>query len=119
MESAKGFSIRSKDGKIILGLLFKPGEGFEIEFAPGMPKDKPKREKGGNGDGSSMTHPQKRLLFRLLADKGIEGDKAHDHLKKLFQTSSLSDVSKMEASKMIEHLLKDAKGDAVDDRVPF
>lgn len=118
-KDAKSFSVRSKDGKVILGLLFKPGEGFEIEFAPGMPKDKPKREQSGNGDGSAMTHPQKRLLFRLLADKGVEGDKAHEYLKRLFQTSSLNDVSKMEASKMIEHLLKEAKGDAADDRAPF
>ena len=57
-----------------------------------------------------MTDSQKRLLFRILADQGIEGDKAHQHLKSIFQVNSLKEVTKLEASRGIEKLLSDAKG---------
>jgi hypothetical protein len=57
-----------------------------------------------------MTDAQKRLLFRLLADQGVEGDKAHDHLKNLFHVKSLKEVTRPEASRGIEKLLDEAKG---------
>jgi len=59
---------------------------------------------------SMMTDSQKRLLFRLLADQGLEGDKAHEHLKKQFQVTTLKEVTKHEASREIEKLLENAKG---------
>ncbi len=49
-------------------------------------------------------------LIRLLADRGIEGDKAHDHLKDLLQVNSLKEVSKAEASRTIENLLAEGNG---------
>jgi len=58
---------------------------------------------------SSMTDAQKRYLFRILAEQGLEGDKAHEHLKALFGVDSLQEVSKTEASRMIEHLLEKAE----------
>jgi hypothetical protein len=64
-----------------------------------------------------MTDAQKRYLFRLMADKGIEGDRAHQRLRELFQVDSLKEVSKLEASKMIERLLEEGKGGA--DEPPF
>ena len=64
-----------------------------------------------------MTDAQKRYLFRLMADKGIEGDKAHQRLRELFQVDSLKEVSKLEASKMIERLLEEGKGGV--DEPPF
>ena len=51
-----------------------------------------------------MTDAQKRYLFRILAEYGIEGDEAHDKLKDIFQVDSLKEITKLEASKMIEHL---------------
>lgn len=115
----KCVNIKTKEGKIIVSLYLEPGQGFVFEAGTDSTGEKAKGGKSENGNGSSMTHPQKRLLFRLLADQGIEGVQAHDHLKKIFQVSSLGDVSKMEASRMIEHMLKEAKGDAINDRVPF
>ncbi|MBI5021121.1 MAG: hypothetical protein HZB59_06780 [Ignavibacteriales bacterium] len=67
------------------------------------------RPKPENGE-ALMTDSQKRLLFRLLADQGVEGDKAHEHLKNKFQVNSLKEVTKLEASREIEKLLGDAKG---------
>jgi hypothetical protein len=55
---------------------------------------------------SPMTDAQKRYLFRILAEQGLEGDKAHDHLKQLFGVDSLQEVGKLEASRMIESLLE-------------
>ena len=62
-----------------------------------------------NGE-ALMTDSQKRLLFRLMADQGIEGDKAHERLKKEFQVNSLKEVTKLDASHAIEKFLDNAKG---------
>jgi hypothetical protein len=72
-----------------------------------------KSEGKGNGksNGDSVTDPQKRLLFRLLANNyQLEGDQAFEKLKELFSVNSLKDVSKFEASKMIERLLEEERG---------
>lgn len=58
---------------------------------------------GPNND--PMTDAQKRYLFRLLADKGIEGDAAYEHLKKAFGVDSLKNVTKKEASRAIDRML--------------
>lgn len=64
---------------------------------------------------SLMTDAQKRYLFRLLAVRGVEGEAAYDHLKKLFQVTSLQDVTKLEASRAIENMLETSqKGGARD-----
>ncbi len=62
-----------------------------------------------NGD-TPMSDSQKRLMFRLLADQGIGGEKAHEHLKQQFRVKSLKEVTKSEASREIEKLLSEAKG---------
>jgi len=80
---------------------------------PGPGKDEPRGEetKGKNPDGEPMmTDPQKRYLFRLLADRGIENEEAHETLKKRFKVNSLKDVSKANASKEIERLIAEQKG---------
>ncbi|MCZ7601653.1 MAG: hypothetical protein M5R37_02240 [Melioribacteraceae bacterium] len=64
---------------------------------------------GSNGNTTSfdpMTDPQKRLLFRLLSHDKLEGDQAHKKLLELFSVKSLSEVSKRDASSMIEQLLE-------------
>ena len=81
-----------------------------------------RRRASGNGNGTSkaaprkgngqesMTEAQKRFMFRILAEGGIERDQAHEKLKAFFQVRSLKDVSKQEASQGIERLLEEAKG---------
>jgi len=60
-----------------------------------------------------MTDAQKRYLFRLLAEQGKEGEEAHEYLKnRIFQVSSLKEVTKFEASQAIERLLSEQKGGA-------
>jgi hypothetical protein len=57
-----------------------------------------------------MTEAQRRYLFRILAEQGIEGDAAFDQLKSLFDVSALNEVTKRDASKMIERLLEEQGG---------
>ena len=79
---------------------------------PSQGDSQPKQNGGDgtdNGD-SSMTIPQKRFLFRLLADQGIEDNEAYKHLKTIFKVSNLTEVSKADASREIEKLLSGQKG---------
>ncbi len=54
-----------------------------------------------------MTDPQKRYIFRLLADKGIEGDAAYQHLKDAFGVNSLNLITKLDASRAIDRMLNE------------
>ena len=67
---------------------------------------------GSTGNGSSqepandpMTENQRRYLFRLLAERSVTGDEAHDFLKRAFGVESLKDASKADASTLIDHIL--------------
>ena len=59
-----------------------------------------------------MTDAQKRYLFRILAEQGIEGDAAHEKLKKLFGVASMKNVTKNEARKIIQQLLENKGGES-------
>jgi hypothetical protein len=120
---AKCIELRTPDGKVILVLYLYEKE-VVLEDSPGISADdrgeaKKEKPQPRNPDPEEplMTAPQKRYLFRILADKGIEGDEALQHLKDLFQVDSLREVTKLQASKMIERLLEEAKGG--EDATPF
>ena len=120
---AKRIELRTPDGKVILVLhLYEKEMALKDDSRASADKE---RETGKAKPQSSdsqkenppMTDAQKRYLFRLLADQGIEGDKAHERLKELFQVDALKEVTKLEASKMIERLIEEAKG--AEDGPPF
>ncbi len=121
---AKCLELRTPDGKVILVLYLYEKE-VVLEDSPEVSADQ-KREarkekvqsREQQEEEPKMTDAQKRYLFRILAEHGIEGDKAHQQLKDLFQVDSLKEISKLEASKMIERLLEETKGGG-DDRTPF
>ena len=104
----------TSDGRVILILnLYEKEIGLKDnpEVAQDQKTEKTKDQVGNRKtEDRSITVAQKRYLFRILAENGIEGDKAHEHLKNLFQVDSLKDVTKLEASKMIERLIEEAKG---------
>src|SRR6266850_468373 len=54
-----------------------------------------------------MSEAQRRYLFRILAGYGIEGDAAHAYLKEHLGVTKLAGVSKLEATKLIDRLLKE------------
>lgn len=101
----KEVMIKSKEKKTDIFQEEDPGKGNGNE-------KKKNANKGGNptnGD-DLMTYAQKRYLFRLLADQNIEGDEANENLKERFKVDSLKDVTKVEASQVIERLLEEQKG---------
>lgn len=117
--------IKTLEGKPVLSLSVSDKEVILRDFKEknsnqGSETKGEKTQTGGQQNNDSpMTDPQKRYLFRILADQGIEGDKAHEHLKKLFHVETLKDVTKFEASKMIEQLLSENNGGDQDDTTPF
>jgi hypothetical protein len=119
---AKCVDLRTVDGKVIL-VLYLYDKEIDLEDDQEKPAEKPetKKEKPKTGNPqdkeSMMTDAQKRYLFRILAERGIEGDKAYDRLKELFQVDTLKEITKFEASRAIESLLNEGKGGA--NGVPF
>lgn len=117
--------VRTLEGKPVLSLYVSDKEVVLRDFKEknsnqgSETKGEKTQTSSQQNNDSTMTDPQKRYLFRILADQGIEGDKAHEHLKKLFQVERLKDVTKFEASKMIEQLLSESNGGDQDDTTPF
>ena len=107
--------VRTTDGKPILNLRLIETQATQQDRYDGSSaqttqvKDSTSQPGISSADQSLMTDAQKRYLFRILAEQGLEGDKAHEHLKALFGVDSLQEVGKAEASKMIEHLLEKAE----------
>ena len=57
-------------------------------------------------NGETMTTPQRRYLFRLLAEKKqLKGQQAEDYLKTTFEVASIQEIDKAAASKLIDHLI--------------
>ena len=99
--------VRTADGKPILSLRLTDRE-IGSEDRQDVPSAQNSQAKAAGGQ-FNMTNAQKRYLFRILADQGMEPEEAHEHLKKEFGVTSLQEVSKTEASRMIESLLEKAE----------
>ena len=116
--------VRTRDGKVILSFYIYDKEITLEDNLEASVNQKPETRKrksqvdSAQTDEALMTDAQKRYLFRILAGNGLEADEAHEKLKDLFQVDSLKDVTKVEASNVIEKLLEESKG-GKDDRAPF
>lgn len=109
---AKRIEVRTADDKVLF-TFYLTEEEISNYYKPGKKPGNAKEKKEGNlgiKTEEPMTDAQKRYLFRILADQGIEEDNALKHLKDLFQVNSLKEVSKLEASRAIENMLAEAKG---------
>lgn len=117
----KVIEVRTAEGRLIVSFSVteKTVNTENRSSPPGNQRNENRREgnqgNGPSGDESLMTDAQKRYLFRILADQGIDGEGAYEHLKGLFKVGTLKEVGKFEASKMIERLLGGAQGGAVYD----
>lgn len=114
MPNVKSYQIILKhpDGRPLLRLI----ADCEVEFVEGNGQPAtapaPVRQNGpasGSNNEPKMTEPQKRYLFRLLAQQGVEGRKAEAHLKEHFGVQNLRDVTKAGASELIEQMIADQK----------
>ena len=89
-KTIKSLEIRTPEGALLFPLLIKelPDQGEAGK--PDSREQVQAREEGRGKDLEPlMTDPQKRYLFRLLAEQGIENDSAYDHLKKKFKVNNL------------------------------
>jgi len=107
-QTAKCIELRTPDGKLLADLRIYDVSVVEKENGGATPKPEAAKN-GGNGNGDTMTEAQQRKLFRVLAERGIQGENALARLKELFRVKALKEVPKYEASRMIDHLLKEAK----------
>ncbi len=108
MKNTRYLDICTVDGTVIFTLCLTERE--EHEPSPAVRQQPPVNGEEKETPFDPMTEPQRRKLFRMLAEQGIEGDKAHAELMKRFQVSDLNEVSKQEASRMIERLIEETKG---------
>ncbi len=70
------------------------------------PKGQTEPERGGNGgDNGAMTENQRRFLFRLLAERGLTDEPAHEWLKARLNVESLKGAAKTDASDLINAIL--------------
>ena len=57
-----------------------------------------------------MSEAQRRYLFRIMAGQGYQKEAAENRLKDIFEVGSLSEITKVAATKMIDELLAAAPG---------
>ena len=120
-KACRVLDIRTGSGELLFSVCLS--EKGVASPEPPKPEEKSAKEKGGDGrkdDGkkeptpagneSLMSEPQKKYLFRILAEQGLEGEKAHEDLKKAFGVDSLKKVTKLEASREIERRLEQQRG---------
>jgi hypothetical protein len=67
------------------------------------------RDNGKHQVAETMTEPQRRFLFRLLAAQKVTGKDAEQHLKAYFKVATLGAIPKEAASKYIDQMVKDKK----------
>ena len=113
MKTTRYLDICTVDGKVLFSFCLTEREEKEQTPVPDAKEAVPQigKEKTNGDTGEKMTSPQKRKLFRLLAIKGITGVDAETELKKRFQATDLDNVSKAEASQMIDKMLKEENGE--------
>ncbi|MBP6965783.1 MAG: hypothetical protein KBC96_15420 [Armatimonadetes bacterium] len=80
-----------------------PSPAPRPQVRPALRTEHPK----GNGGNAPMTEAQRRYLFRLLASRGLSNDEAHAYLKERFEVASLASVTKDQATRAIDELLKE------------
>jgi hypothetical protein len=61
--------------------------------------------RSANGD-EPMTEAQRRYLFRILAGQGYQREAAENRIKELFEVGTLSEITKLAATQMIDELLQ-------------
>jgi len=112
-EKARRIELRTGEGEVILSLILIEKE---VSTENDLNNESTSDQGGKEGKGpppsndSAMTEAQRRYLFRILAEHGIQGEMAHQELKNAFRVNALAEVGKFEASKMIERLLVDGTG---------
>ena len=107
MQTAKCFEVYLPSG-VLLFRAYVLDREFPITVEPAPTKSHVSPSPGSlpeKQNGEAMTSSQRRFLFRLLALQGVEGERAEGELKRQLKVASLKDITKIDASNMIEQLL--------------
>jgi len=80
---------------------------------------KGEKNKGGDDDNSFITEAQRKYLFRLLADQGLEGKEALGYILDECGVNSIKDVPRKVASDLIAKLKGDDQPKTENDDMPF
>ena len=105
----KLIEVKTAEGKILFSISIVENVG-----------DVPQQEETDEGNGNPqrkdefMTDAQKRFLFRLLSELGMEEKEAHEALKQRFNVSTLKQATKFEASQAIEAILEKQRNERPD-----
>jgi hypothetical protein len=86
--------------------------GHATPTTSGVSTPPPARYGNGRSDEKPMSDRQRRFLFRLLAERGLEGDQATQELCRLFQTRDLARVTSAQASALIDQISGSTNGKA-------
>jgi hypothetical protein len=76
----------------------------------GVSTPPPARYGNGRNDDKPMSDRQRRFLFRLLAERGLEGDRATQEICRLLQARDLASVTSAQASALIDQLSGSTNG---------
>ncbi len=108
----KYFEVLGTNGEVILRLRIREEESFIEDNGTNGAKVQKEKESGkvAHTNGDPMTEAQKKYLFRIYAEQGVEANEIYAELKKLFGVDNLKEVSKVDASREIDRLLKQPKG---------
>ncbi|SYZ72203.1 conserved hypothetical protein [Candidatus Zixiibacteriota bacterium] len=99
------------NGRPVNGNSTEPQPNHGSNRIPGVrSRSRPQNESDqpSNSD-SPMTDAQRRYLFRLLAERQIEGDDAHRHLLEKASVESLDQITKGKASILIDEMVNAVK----------
>ena len=66
----------------------------------------------GMGNDKPASEPQKKMIFAVAKDKGLDPDKTKEAIKSYFKLNSYSDLTVSQAKKAIDNLLKKASVNA-------
>lgn len=114
-KNAKCVEIRTSDDKLIFKLLIYDKEIYvdgitTNSSSNGNSKNKEKTNGKSNNNGTLITDKQKKYLFRLLAEQGIEEDDALETLKTCLKVDQLKTATKENAGNLIKELLAENNG---------
>ena len=112
VQKEKYFEVLGTNGEVILRVRIREEESFIEEGGANAAKAQKEKESGkvAHSNGDPMTEAQKKYLFRIFAEQGMEASEIYAELKKLFGVDNLKEVSKVDASREIDRLLKQPKG---------
>ena len=78
---------------------------YEASSLPPLPVPESNNGDNGNGAANLMTEKQRRYLFRLLAERNVNGKEAETYLKGALRVRDLNQAQKKAASELIERFM--------------